>query len=46
MEVSDFVEKTMKALSSNRQEIAISLARMLRIGFRLAPSRFFSIVNR
>jgi hypothetical protein len=44
-EVADFVEKTMNALSSDRQEIAVGLAGMLRIGARLAPSRFFSLVN-
>lgn len=45
MEVADFVERTMKALSSDRKEFAIGLAKVLRVGARIAPSRFFSMVN-
>lgn len=45
MEVSEFSERAIKELASNRTEIAIGLAKMTRMGARIAPSRLFSAVN-
>jgi uncharacterized oxidoreductase len=46
MELDAFVAAAMKGLDAGRTEIAVGLARPLRLGARLAPSRFLDLVNR
>lgn len=46
MELDAFVAAAMKGLDAGKDEIAVGLARPLRFGARLAPSRFLDIVNR
>lgn len=45
MELDTFVAAAMKGLDAGRDEIAVGLARPLRLGSRLAPGRFLDIVN-
>lgn len=45
MELDAFIAATMKALGSGRTELPIGLARILAKGVRLAPGRFFHIIN-
>lgn len=46
MEVSDFVDKTMRALAASQKEVVVGMARALKVGSRLAPNLFVSLVNR
>lgn len=46
MELDRFVAAAMKGLDAGKDEIAVGLAKALRLGSRAAPTRFLSIVNR
>lgn len=46
MGLDQFVQEALAGLDTNRDEVAVGLARMLRVGARFAPKRFLSIVNR
>ncbi len=46
MSVDDFVDRAMRGLDAGKDEIAIGLGRLSRIGARVAPKRLFSIINR
>jgi uncharacterized oxidoreductase len=46
MGLDAFVAAAMKGLDAGRDEIAVGLARPLRFGARVAPSRFLDLVNR
>ncbi len=45
MELGAFIAKTMKALKTNKGELPIAQAKFLKLGARLAPSRFFRMLN-
>ena len=45
MPLEVFVIEAMRALESGRDEVPVGLARLLRVGARLAPNRFLRIVN-
>lgn len=45
MELDAFVRVALAGLDGGRDEVAVGLARMLRIGARIAPGRFLNIVN-
>lgn len=46
MDLDAFVAAAMKGLDSGADEVPVGLARILLVGSRVAPRRFFSIVNR
>ncbi|RKN39328.1 SDR family NAD(P)-dependent oxidoreductase [Micromonospora endolithica] len=46
MPLDDFVGRAMRSLDAGRDEIAIGLGRVSRLGARVAPKRLFSIINR
>jgi uncharacterized oxidoreductase len=46
MSLDDFVRDAMRGLDSGRDEIAVGLAKVARLGSRLAPRRLLRIVNR
>lgn len=46
MPLARFVEEAMRAIERGTEEAAIGLARMLRIGARVAPRRFLKLINR
>jgi uncharacterized oxidoreductase len=46
MMLDRFVREALAGLDAGRDEVAVGLARVLRIGARLAPGRFLQIVNR
>ena len=46
MPLDAFVSQAMRALDGDRDELPIGLAKILRIGARIAPGRFLKIVNR
>lgn len=39
-------EQTLKSMAANAFEIAVARAKVLRLGSRLAPKRFFGLINR
>jgi uncharacterized oxidoreductase len=45
MPVDDFVRRAVRGLDAGRDEIAIGLGRVSRLGARLAPRRLFALVN-
>jgi uncharacterized oxidoreductase len=45
MTLKAFVDAAMKGLDGGQDEVAVGLARVLRIGVRVAPGRFLNIVN-
>lgn len=46
MPLESFIAQAMRALESEGDELPIGLARLLRIGARVAPNQFLKIVNR
>jgi uncharacterized oxidoreductase len=46
MTLDDFITQAMRGLESNKLEIPVGLAKVLRVGSRIAPERFLKIVNR
>ena len=45
MPVDDFVRRAVRGLDAGRDEIAIGLGRVSRLGARVAPRRLFALVN-
>ncbi|NEM08166.1 SDR family NAD(P)-dependent oxidoreductase [Geodermatophilus normandii] len=45
MPLDDFVDRAMRGLDAGKDEVAIGLGRVSRIGARVAPKRLFSIMN-
>ena len=45
MPLDAFVASAMRGLDGGRDEVAVGLARVLRVGARVAPGRFLRIVN-
>ncbi len=45
MALDAFITKTIKALGTNKAELPIAQAKFLKLGSRLAPSRFFKMLN-
>jgi uncharacterized oxidoreductase len=46
MSLDAFIDRAMRGLDAGKDEIAIGLGRLSRIGARVAPKRLFSIINR
>ncbi|WP_148615873.1 SDR family oxidoreductase [Nocardioides rubriscoriae] len=46
MALDDFLDATMKGLDAGRPEVYVGLTKALRIGARISPRRFLSIVNK
>jgi uncharacterized oxidoreductase len=46
MALMDFVTQALIGLDADHEEVAVGLARVLRIGARVAPKRFLKIINR
>ena len=46
MPLETFVTEAMRGLASGRDEVAVGLARVLRIGARVAPGAFLRIVDK
>lgn len=46
LELDAFVREALAGLDRGRDEVAVGLARILRVGARVAPGRFLRIVNR
>jgi uncharacterized oxidoreductase len=46
MSLDVFITRAMQGLESNRPEIPVGLAKVLKMGSRIAPGRFLKIVNR
>ena len=45
MDLDQFIQETMLALESDKEELAIGRAKILRIASRIAPKRFLKILN-
>ena len=46
MQLDTFIDRALRGLDSGKDEIAIGLGQVSRIGARLAPKRLFSVMNR
>ena len=46
MELTNFIAETMKSINSEKLEIPIGVAKVLRTGSRFAPKLFFKIINK
>jgi uncharacterized oxidoreductase len=46
MALDAFVESAMRDVIAGNEEVTVGLARLLRVGARVAPGQFLRIVNR